>query len=232
MSAGAVDERKPGNVKAMNGVQEEERSDAFVEVVAAPAEVVELPAFFKERVEVGAPAKSIQREHCVGLPSPANDVCQAVHEDAPAPPSGQFTVGEKFEHLRQHLTSVPAVQGQCELSNQQAEGGAEIVAPALVLDGEVLFLAREYGERIDKGHARIGRVRQYPVQDFHHGRRKHVDAAKAEIVSGANAGDQETLFGFSGCRFFDHRVDAIEVAVLERRDGRRRSQNASEGSLA
>jgi hypothetical protein len=49
-------------MKPMDGVKEEECPDALVEVVAAPSEVVEFPAFFKERVDGGALAQRIQRQ--------------------------------------------------------------------------------------------------------------------------------------------------------------------------
>src|ERR1035438_2309675 len=97
-------------------------------------------------------------------------------------------------------------------------------APSVVLDGQVLFLACQHGQRVYQIHTCVGRDRQHPVQDIHHGRRKHVDTAKAEIVTGADARYQQALFSFSGCGLFDHRIYAIQVAV-------RRDAAAADGSV-
>ena len=51
MSAGAAAAGRLGNVKAMDGVKEEERPDTFVEVVAVAAEVFERLAFVEELVD-------------------------------------------------------------------------------------------------------------------------------------------------------------------------------------
>src|ERR1039458_564047 len=71
-------------MKAMNGVEEEECPDALVEVVAATAEVVELSAVFKERLDGGALAQGIQRE-IAPVFSAGNDACQVIHKDEPPP---------------------------------------------------------------------------------------------------------------------------------------------------
>jgi hypothetical protein len=68
----------------MDGVKEEECPDALVEVVAAPSEVVELPAFFKERLDGGALTERIQRDIPL-FPVIGYDVSQVAHEDEPPP---------------------------------------------------------------------------------------------------------------------------------------------------
>ncbi len=62
MSAGAAVAGSRGNVKAMDGVKKEERPDAFVEVVAAAAEVFQRLAFGEQLVDGEALAQGIQRE--------------------------------------------------------------------------------------------------------------------------------------------------------------------------
>ena len=62
-------------------------------------------------------------------------------------------------------------------------------------------------------------------EDVHHGGSEHVDAEEAEIVAGANAGDQQALLGFGGRGLFDHRIDAIQVAA-------RRDAAAADGAVA
>ena len=62
-------------------------------------------------------------------------------------------------------------------------------------------------------------------EDVHHRRREHVDAEKAEIVAGANAGDQQALFRFGGGGLFDDGIDAIQIAA-------RQDAAAADGSVA
>ena len=53
--------RQAGNMKAMDGVKEEQRPHALVEVVAAAAEAVERLAFGEQLVEREALAQGIER---------------------------------------------------------------------------------------------------------------------------------------------------------------------------
>src|ERR1017187_5658973 len=68
----------------MDGVKKEERPNALVEVVADAAEVVELPAIFKERLDCGALAQGIQREIALVF-SAGNDAYQMIHEEESPP---------------------------------------------------------------------------------------------------------------------------------------------------
>src|ERR1035441_9729273 len=71
-------------MKAMDGVEEEKRPDALVEVVAAAAEVVELPAVFKKQLDCGALAQGIQREIAPVFLA-GYDARKVVHEEEPPP---------------------------------------------------------------------------------------------------------------------------------------------------
>ena len=74
----------------MDGVEEEERPDSFVEIVASAAEIVESTALGKQRVDHFAPAQGFQREIAF-VRSAGNDVGKAAHEEAPLllPPSSR-----------------------------------------------------------------------------------------------------------------------------------------------
>ena len=52
-----------------------------------------------------------------------------------------------------------------------------------------------------------------------------MDAEKAEIVAGANAGDEQEPLRFGGGGLFDHGIDAIQIAA-------RQDAAAADGSVA
>ncbi len=54
---------------------------------------------------------------------------------------------------------------------------------------------------------------QLAGEDFHDGGGEHVESEKAEIIAGAQAGDDEFLFGLGGGGFFEYRFDFEELVT-------------------
>lgn len=97
-------------------------------------------------------------------------------------------------------------------------GGEEAIARAEVVaaiggffEGEVLLAAGELGQGRGEGQAAAVAGRLHIGQDVHDRGGEDVDAEEAEVVSGAQAGDDEALLGLGGGGLLDDGFDAVEV---------------------
>ncbi len=91
---------------------------------------------------------------------------------------------------------------------EQAVPGADVEASSAGLKGEVPFAAGELleggGEVETPG---LGRQRGEVLE---HGRQQHVHAEETEVMPGAEAGDNEALFGDGGSWFFEDVGNLVE----------------------
>ena len=189
----------------MDGVEEEQRAHAFVQVVAGAAEAVQRLALGEQRLERQVAADGVQRAVAL-LAARRDHGDEQAHWRVPPAAGAQFAVGEEFENLGEHLRAILPVEGEGQLGDQQTVGRAEIVAAALVFEREVLLVPRQVGERGGK------RGRAF-LKKLHHRGGQHVDAEEAEVVAGANAGHHEALLGFGGRGLLDDGIDAVEIAA-------------------
>ena len=91
-------------------------------------------------------------------------------------------------------------------------------------------MAGEFGESSRKRDGR--RIGEHPAKQVHHCRGEYVDAEEAEIVTGADAGHEQPLFGFGGRGLFDDGIDAIEAGAARGDGGLRRPRSEAGGSRA
>ena len=121
----------PRKVEAVNGVEEEQRAHALVEVVAGAPEAVERVAFGQQLCERRRrqQSESSERSRILGL-SRGDRLRSAGSSAAPPAAAPASAVGQQFQHLRQHLGAVAPVQRQRQLRDEQAVAHADIVAAA------------------------------------------------------------------------------------------------------
>ena len=133
-------------VEAVDGVEEEQRAHALVEVVAGAAEAVERVALGQQLFERGIAADGIERAVAfVGIAG--GDDRRSGGSSAALLRGRHFADGEQFQHLRQHFGAVASVERQRQLRDQQAVARADIVAAVRLFEREVLLVARQFVER-------------------------------------------------------------------------------------
>ena len=84
---------------------------------------------------------------------------------------------------------------------------ADVVAAALEFMGEVALAAGDFREGAGKVRAAFNKL---AGEDFHDDGGEDVEAEEAEVVPGAESGNDEFLLGLGGSGFFDDRLDLIE----------------------
>ncbi len=131
-------------------------------------------------------------------------------------------MGEEFDELGEDFVAVAAGEGEGGLGHEQAVLHVEIVAAAFDFEGEIPFVDGEVGQGGGEGGFLAGRGGEAGVEDVHDARGEDVHSEKAEVMPGAQAGNDEPLLGFGGRGFLDHvldRVDAGAPAVQAPADG-------------
>lgn len=110
------------------------------------------------------------------------------------------------------FVAVAAVEGEGELSGEEAVFNAEIVTASVKLGGEIAFVISQQGEHgaeVD-GVFASGRFIEHFVEETMHRGSQDVHAEKAEVIAGAQAGDIDLLFGFRGGWFFQHGIHQVK----------------------
>ena len=118
--------------------------------------------------------------------------------------------GEQFDNVAEDFVAVGAGKGEGELSVEEAVFDAEVVAAPFEFAGEITLLAGEGGEGVAEVDAAAGLEKSGEVAVD--GWRQDVHAEEAEIITRAEAGDDEFLLGFGGRGLFQHGFDLIEAA--------------------
>lgn len=125
--------------------------------------------------------------------------------------AGAFALGEEFEEEGEDLIAIASVEGEGDLGVQEAVMDAEIVAAAAGFEGEVAFVAGEFGE--GGGELEGAGLLGVGAEDMEDGRGEDVHAEEAEVMGGAQTGDKEALLGFGGGGFFNDLGDVVEVGM-------------------
>jgi len=116
---------------------------------------------------------------------------------------------DEFDDGGHHFIATVAGEGHAELGAEEAVGFADIEAEALDFAGEESFAARARGEAGSEGEL-VRRFGKGVGEVFHDGLVENVHSEEAEIVTGAEAGNDELLFGESGSGFFEDVGDVVE----------------------
>lgn len=95
---------------------------------------------------------------------------------------------------------------------QQAISRAEVVPAVLHFESEVPFRAGQFIQRCRDG-AGAGFAGEQLLDKIHDGGCEHVEPEEAEVVAGAQPGDEDLLFGFGGRGLFEHGVDAVQARL-------------------
>jgi hypothetical protein len=109
--------------------------------------------------------------------------------------------------LGEDFFAVVTGEAESDLGAEQTELDSEIVATTWEIVGEVPLAV---GEGVEGGRQLELAVFGFGTEiseDVHEAGGEDVHAEEAEIMGGAQAGDDEVLFGFSGGWFFDDVVD-------------------------
>ena len=221
-----------GHVEPVDGVEEEERPHALVEVGAAAAEAVELGGVGQQIVQRRAAHEGLERlvaHRGIGGGDHINQ--RRSHKPFPCLLFIRLRLGrEQFDELRQDFLAVLAGHGQGELRREDAVLYADVVACPLNFEGEVFFALGQFGqrpaEREEFARAQCGDL---GLEQFHHGGRQHVHAEVAQVVPRPEARYDEGLLGLGGGGLFEDSFDFIEPGLLGHAPAAHR---AVEGQLA
>ena len=126
-----------------------------------------------------------------------------------------FTGGlRQVDELRQDFVAVLTVERQRQLRGKQAVFDADVVAAALKFAGKIAFASRRFRQRVGKVCAPGTLAPAHKLlQDIHHARCQCVHAEEAEVVAGAQTGNNEFLFGHGRRRFLEHTVHLVETGL-------------------
>src|SRR5439155_22546699 len=90
---------------------------------------------------------------------------------------------------------------------------AHVVAAAVHFEGEVFFAACEAPEGGGEGVFAVFACGVELAQKIHHRGREYVHAEEAEVITGAQARDDEGLLGLGGGGLFEDVFDFVEVVA-------------------
>ena len=151
--------RARGQVKAVDGVEEEQRADALVEVVARPAEARRARRTRPAVRRADAPRRRRRATGRGPRVRRGDDADELAHDVRPA--IGPVSrCGQQFDELREHLVAVLPVERQRELRGQQAVLHADVVAAALQFAARGTARAAPARPARPRADAAAGRPRQ------------------------------------------------------------------------
>ena len=145
--------RARGQMEAMNRVEEKERADPLVEILAAAAEGVERVAFREQRLEARRRRRASSSERLRG------GVVGRGDEIEEAERHGALLRREQFHEAAQHFVAILAGERERELRGEQAVFHAEVVAASVEFAGEVALLRGELREGGAEIHGRLVALR-------------------------------------------------------------------------
>lgn len=110
--------------------------------------------------------------------------------------------------------AILTVQGEGELSGEQAVFETEIVAASVEFVGEIAFLGGESGEcgREVKG-AGSAESLDVILEQVHERGRQGVHSEEAKVMAGSQTGHNEALLGLGWRGFFEDLVDFVEAGL-------------------
>jgi len=128
-----------------------------------------------------------------------------------------FAGGEHLNDFGEDLVAITAVEGKGELRGEEAVLDADVEALTPVDHGEVLLALGEKSKSRGEAGAFLGCVRKKAGDDAEDSGGEYVHAVEAEVLTTAEPGNDEALFGFSGRGLFENGVDAIEAGFSRHR---------------
>lgn len=185
-----------GEVEAVDCLQKKDGPHAVVEVTGATAEGVELLALGKERcwIEPGT---------CFGQRAVAQG--GIVRRDD-GNEHGLPGHGDEFDDRGHDFVTTFACQSHAELGSEESVGFSDVKADAFDFASEVVFVLRrgvQAGAEKERSAIAFSEM-------FHYCRVDDMHTEETEIISRAQAGDDEFLFGNGGRGFFENGGDFVE----------------------
>ena len=204
--------RAAWQVKAVEGVQEEEGADTFVEIGGVMPESLEGIALGEQLGERSLAAKMFEgliADRGVGA---GYDRYEGGGHGEMGWVSVLGAQGQKFHQVRENFVAILSFEGEGELRGQEAVTHADVVATSCEGGSQITFAADELGEGgaelngVVVGGGEFG-------QEIHDMRGQDMHAEEAKVVSGAEAGHVQVLLGLGGSRFFADLIHLVDPAV-------------------
>ena len=209
-------------VKPVQGVEEEERPNTFVEIGGVVPEGFEGMALGEQVGEGSLMAEMLEGLVADGGIGAGDDRNEGRGHGALGWASRLRSQGQEFHQVRENLVAILSLEGEGELGGQEAVTHPDVVSATFEGGGQVAFAADELGQGgteldgVVVGGGEFGQEIHDPWgQDMH--------AKEAEVVTGAEAGDVQVLFGFGGGGLFADLVHLINAAVRARESATDRS---------